>query len=74
MPKPFSRALTGTATTDAECKRLRLYRALMASCETRGGLRAPKPLCDTSKNWSIWLDVTILIKTIPAVVRRRGAY
>ena len=26
------------------------------------------------ENWSTWLDVTILAKTIPAVVGRRGAY
>jgi exopolysaccharide biosynthesis polyprenyl glycosylphosphotransferase len=26
------------------------------------------------ENWSTWLDVTILVKTIPAVVGRRGAY
>ncbi len=26
------------------------------------------------ERWSIWLDVTILLKTIPAVLRRRGAY
>jgi len=26
------------------------------------------------ENWSIWLDITILIKTIPAVLARRGAY
>jgi lipopolysaccharide/colanic/teichoic acid biosynthesis glycosyltransferase len=26
------------------------------------------------ENWSLWLDVTILVKTIPAVVTRRGAY
>ncbi len=26
------------------------------------------------ENWSLWLDVTILVKTIPAVVARRGAY
>ena len=25
-------------------------------------------------NWSIWLDVSILLKTLPAVVDRRGAY
>jgi exopolysaccharide biosynthesis polyprenyl glycosylphosphotransferase len=25
-------------------------------------------------NWSIWLDITILAKTIPAVFARRGAY
>ena len=25
-------------------------------------------------NWSIWLDVSILAKTVPAVVGRRGAY
>ncbi len=26
------------------------------------------------ENWSIWLDVAILVKTIPAVLARRGAY
>ena len=26
------------------------------------------------ENWSIWLDVAILVKTIPAVLGRRGAY
>jgi len=26
------------------------------------------------ENWSVWLDVTILAKTIPAVVSQRGAY
>ncbi len=26
------------------------------------------------ENWSVWLDVTIIAKTIPAVVTRRGAY
>jgi exopolysaccharide biosynthesis polyprenyl glycosylphosphotransferase len=26
------------------------------------------------ENWSIWLDVSIIAKTIPAVVARRGAY
>jgi exopolysaccharide biosynthesis polyprenyl glycosylphosphotransferase len=26
------------------------------------------------ENWSTWLDITILAKTIPAVVARRGAY
>ena len=26
------------------------------------------------ENWSIWLDIAILMKTIPAVVTRRGAY
>jgi len=26
------------------------------------------------ENWSIWLDVTIIAKTIPAVITRRGAY
>ncbi|MDP8911820.1 MAG: sugar transferase [Actinomycetota bacterium] len=25
-------------------------------------------------NWSIWLDISILVKTIPAVLARRGAY
>jgi exopolysaccharide biosynthesis polyprenyl glycosylphosphotransferase len=25
-------------------------------------------------NWSIWLDISILAKTIPAVITRRGAY
>ena len=25
-------------------------------------------------NWSIWLDISILVKTIPAVFARRGAY
>jgi exopolysaccharide biosynthesis polyprenyl glycosylphosphotransferase len=26
------------------------------------------------ENWSVWQDVTIILKTIPAVVSRRGAY
>ncbi|MHB8642904.1 MAG: exopolysaccharide biosynthesis polyprenyl glycosylphosphotransferase, partial [Gaiellaceae bacterium] len=26
------------------------------------------------ENWSVWLDITILAKTVPAVIARRGAY
>ena len=26
------------------------------------------------ENWSIWLDISILVKTIPAVLGGRGAY
>ena len=26
------------------------------------------------ENWSIWLDITIIARTIPAVIMRRGAY
>ena len=26
------------------------------------------------ENWSLWLDVTILLKTVPAVLARKGAY
>jgi lipopolysaccharide/colanic/teichoic acid biosynthesis glycosyltransferase len=26
------------------------------------------------RNWSIWLDMQLLLETIPAVIKRRGAY
>jgi exopolysaccharide biosynthesis polyprenyl glycosylphosphotransferase len=26
------------------------------------------------ENWSVWLDITILLKTLPAVLARKGAY
>ena len=26
------------------------------------------------ENWSIWLDISILVKTLPAVIAGRGAY
>jgi len=26
------------------------------------------------ENWSIWLDISVLVKTIPAVLNGRGAY
>ena len=26
------------------------------------------------RNWSIWLDVQLLIQTLPAVIKKRGAY
>jgi lipopolysaccharide/colanic/teichoic acid biosynthesis glycosyltransferase len=26
------------------------------------------------RNWSIWLDLQLLFQTIPAVIKRRGAY
>ena len=26
------------------------------------------------ENWSIWLDISIIVKTIPAVISRRGAF
>lgn len=26
------------------------------------------------RNWSIWLDIQLLIRTIPAVIKSRGAY
>ncbi len=29
---------------------------------------------DYIQNWSLWMDISLLIKTIPAVLRRRGAH
>ena len=26
------------------------------------------------ENWSVWLDISIIVKTIPAVISGRGAY
>jgi lipopolysaccharide/colanic/teichoic acid biosynthesis glycosyltransferase len=26
------------------------------------------------ENWSIWMDISIVLKTIPAVISGRGAY
>jgi undecaprenyl-phosphate galactose phosphotransferase len=26
------------------------------------------------RNWSLWLDIIVLVKTLGAVVRRHGAY
>ena len=26
------------------------------------------------RNWTIWLDIKILLETIPAVIKSRGAY
>ena len=26
------------------------------------------------ENWSIWLDISILLRTVPAVIAARGAY
>ena len=26
------------------------------------------------EQWSLWLDLSILLRTIPAVIRREGAY
>jgi lipopolysaccharide/colanic/teichoic acid biosynthesis glycosyltransferase len=26
------------------------------------------------RNWTIWLDIFVLLNTIPAVLRKRGAY
>lgn len=26
------------------------------------------------KNWSVWLDIVVILKTIPAVLKRKGAY
>ena len=67
------------------CSRTGTARATPFSRDDRASGRSPAAPASTFddlvrldftylENWSIWLDISIIAKTIPAVLTRRGAY
>lgn len=77
-PRPISPAETGRFGRDLEFYlQVRPGMTGLWQVSGRNGLDYDRRVALNSwyvKNWSLWLDVIILLKTIPAVVSRRGAY